>query len=115
MTSDLGFSGIVIPSAVEGFLPPCGNQRVCAEGKRCLGVVSHATMSFCHRDFSLALEMTTARSVIKTLRRFIIFFAPHHNFSFLIPNSSKDFTYNQGPVLTLNPEPSISLSIYSNA
>ena len=73
MTSDLGFSGIVIPSAVEGFLPPCGNQRVCAEGKRCLGVVSHATMSFCHRDFSLALEMTTARSAIKTLRRFIIF------------------------------------------
>ena len=36
---------IVIPSAAEGSFLHCGNQRVCAEGKRCLGAVSHATIS----------------------------------------------------------------------
>ena len=47
MTSDwsLGFFGIVIPSAAEGSLLPCRNQRVCAEGKRCLGAASHQAMS----------------------------------------------------------------------
>ena len=47
MTSDwcLGFSGIVIPSVAEGSLLHCGNQRVCAEGKRCLGAASHQAMS----------------------------------------------------------------------
>ena len=37
------------------------------------------------------LEMTTARSAIKILRRFIIF-APYHHFAFLISN----FSFNQG-------------------
>ena len=36
---------IVIPSAAEGSFLHGGNQRVCAEGKRCLGAVSHATIS----------------------------------------------------------------------
>ena len=36
---------IVIPSAAEGSFLHCGNQRVCAEGKRCLGADSHATIS----------------------------------------------------------------------
>ena len=41
----LGFSDLVIPSAAEGSLLHCGNQRVCAEGKRCLGAASHQAMS----------------------------------------------------------------------
>ena len=45
VTSDWDFSGIVIPSAVEGSFLYCGNQRVCAEGKRCLGAASHQAMS----------------------------------------------------------------------
>ena len=38
-------SRIVIPSAAEGSFLHCGNQRVCAEGKRCLGAVLHQTIS----------------------------------------------------------------------
>ena len=41
----LGFSGIVIPSAAEGSLLHCENQRVCTEGKRCPGAASHQAMS----------------------------------------------------------------------
>ena len=46
-----GFSGIVIPSVAEGSLLPCGNQRVCAEEKRCLGAVSHQAMSVLPQRF----------------------------------------------------------------
>ena len=41
----LGFSDLVIPSAAEGSLLHCGNQRVCTKGKRCLGAASHQAMS----------------------------------------------------------------------
>ncbi len=41
----LGFSGLVIPSAAEGSLLHCGNQRVCTKGKRCLGAASRQAMS----------------------------------------------------------------------
>ena len=41
----LGFAGIVIPSVAEGSLLHCGNQRVCAEGKRCPSAASHQAMN----------------------------------------------------------------------
>ncbi len=39
------------------------------------------------------LEMTTARSAIKILRRFIIF-APYHHFAFLISNFSFEQSFH---------------------
>ena len=45
VAGDCGLSRIVIPSAAEGSLLHCGNQRVCTEGKRCPGAVSHQAMS----------------------------------------------------------------------
>ena len=56
------------------------------------------------------LEMTTARSAIKILRRFIIF-APHHHFSFLISHFSFEQSFHPQSKgasprgLTLDPEP----------
>ena len=45
VTGDCGLSRIVIPSAAEGSLLHCENQRVCTEGKRCPGAASHQAMS----------------------------------------------------------------------
>ena len=88
----------------------CGNQRVCAEGKRCLGAASHQAMSVLQLKIEGYARNDDAREALSKLRGASIFLCaapPLNLLNLLNPlnlfrTESKDTT-PEG--LTLNPEP----------